>query len=815
MDSLQAKFESIGLSETKAKDTLKNKKLAPLLDKVIDLASLSPETLSEKKHIGNNLYNLATTITPDATNRLEFLVSKVANEDLRTSEQISAAIKYCDKLLVEEEIDINKFNETCGVGVVVTKEQIEQIVTRVIEENKEKLTTERYRFVFPLLAILRQDFVLKWANGGDVKTELDKQALALLGPKDERDVIVKTKGKAKGGEGKKEAKKAETSKIEENKDSKVIEKDPSLASLSMFYEGELSRLHKPGGNKQIKASIMEEHLKRTKGKVITRFPPEPNGFLHIGHAKAINVNFGYAQAHDGICYLRYDDTNPEAEEEIYFTSILKAVEWLGFKPFKVTYSSDYFDQLYELAVKLIKVGKAYICHCTGEEIHKHRGGDEKGPRSECIHRSRPIEESLKEFDNMKLGKYKEGEAILRMKMDMQSGNPQFWDLVAYRVLYTPHHRTKDKWCVYPTYDFTHCLVDSFEDITHSLCTLEFVQSRPSYYWLCDSLEVYKPVQWEYGRLNVSSTILSKRKILKLITEKYVNGWDDPRLYTLPSLRRRGVPPAAINTFVRDVGVTTSTTTIDVKRLDNYIRDHLNETAPRIMAILDPIKVVIENLPENYYESITVPNKPRDPKMGEHQVPFTNTFYIDASDFRVEDSKDYFRLAPNKTVGLLYVNCPISCTSYEVDEKTNKVTLIKCRYENEGQIKKPKTYIQWVAHAPKHQSPVSIEELRIYNPLFLHENPQDKTLVPNGFLSDVDPNSLEIKKGAIVETGIFQAIENVLKEKKEKDCLEEVRAQFIRVGYFCLDKDSLIQDKIEDSKLIFNRIVTLKEDTKKD
>ena len=259
----------------------------------------------------------------------------------------------------------------------------------------------------------------------------------------------------------------------------------------------------------------------------------------VGHAKAININFGYAQAHDGITYLRYDDTNPEAEEEIYFKSILELVEWLGFKPYKITYSSDHFQKLYELALELVKKDKAYVCHCTGEEIHAHRGGDAKGPRTECIHRNRPVGESLREFKRMKNGEYAEGEAILRMKMDMTNPNPQFWDLVAYRVMYAHHFRTKDAWCIYPTYDYTHCLCDSFEDITHSLCTTEFYLSRESYYWLVDALEIYKPVQWEYGRLNLTYAILSKRKLLKLVQDGYVQGWDDPRLYTMIAVRRRG------------------------------------------------------------------------------------------------------------------------------------------------------------------------------------------------------------------------------------------------------------------------------------
>lgn len=394
------------------------------------------------------------------------------------------------------------------LGVVVTLDQIKEAVQKYIENNKDNIVANRYKTLGPTLANTRKLPELRWADGGAVKDQVESQYLALLGPKDERDAPQKKK---------KEKKEAAPQK-------KAEEAPKEVNLTNMFFEGELARLHKPGGNKQIKPELMEEHLKATGGKVVTRFPPEPNGYLHIGHAKAINVNFGYAKAHNGICYLRYDDTNPEAEEEKYFTSILETVRWLGFEPYKITYSSDYFQELYDLAVKLIKKGLAYTCQCTGEEIHAHRGGDNGGPRTACVHRDRPIEETLDQFQKMREGRYKEGEITLRMKMDLESGNPQFWDLIAYRVMYTPHHRTGSDWCIYPTYDFTHCLVDSFENITHSLCTTEFRQSRESYYWLVDAVEVYKPVQWEFGRLSVTGALTSKRKILKLVNEGYVLGW---------------------------------------------------------------------------------------------------------------------------------------------------------------------------------------------------------------------------------------------------------------------------------------------------
>lgn len=568
-------------------------------------------------------------------------------------------------------------------------------------------------------------------------------------------------------------------------------------SVGFVFEGALAQLHKPGGNPQIKPELMREHLKRTGGKVITRFPPEPNGFLHIGHAKALNINFAYAKAHGGKTNLRYDDTNPEAEEEIYFTSILDTLRWLGFEPDEITYSSQYFQQLYELAVELVRRDKAYVCHCTAEQMYEMRGGESRGPRQDCPHRNRPIQESLDEFQKMKDGKYKEGEAILRMKMDMQNPSPQFWDLVAYRVLYTPHFRTKSEWVIYPTYDYTHCLCDSFEDITHSLCTTEFVMSRESYYWLVDALEIYKPVQWEYGRLKLTNTVLSKRKLNKLVTEKHVSGWDDPRLHTMEALRRRGFTAPAINSFVRELGVTTANSTISMDRLENYVRDHLNETCPRLMAVLDPLRVTITNLRYGHVEEIVVPNKPRDDSMGSRSLPFSKVIYIDASDFReVDDDPNFYRLAPGKVVGLLHVPHPITCQEI-IKDSTGKILEIKALLLNDPdhKPKKPKTYIQWVGESARHLSPVTLEA-RLYSNLFMHSDPDNKDLVPGGWLSDLNPNSLVVKK-SMVDIGIYSA--------KPED-----KFQFLRLGYFCIDKDS----DFSKNKIVVNQTVSLKEDNKK-
>lgn len=401
--------------------------------------------------------------------------------------------------------------------------------------------------------------------------------------------------------------------------------------------------------------------------------------------------------------------------------------------------------------------------------------------------------------------------MLRMKQDiLGSGNPQMWDLTAYRVLDASHHRTGDQWKIYPTYDFTHCLCDSFENISHSLCTTEFINSRESYDWLCNALELYRPQQREYGRLNLTGTIMSKRKIARLVTEGYVRGWDDPRLYTLVAIRRRGVPPGAILAFVNELGVTTTHSFVQIKRFEQTVRRYLEETVPRLMMVPDPVRVVIENLPEDHYEEFSVPFKTGDAAgMGEHKVPFGRSVFIDRSDFREVDSADYFRLAPGKSVGLLRVPCTIRATGFTKDA-AGKVVEVQARYENEGPFKKPKTYIQWVADCPTKGSPVKVEA-RIFNQLFLSENPEDN---PGGFLADLNPESEKVFPDAVVETGIHEVVrrapwpEEVGDRKGTKGGAETVRFQALRVGYFAVDKDS------REGALVVNRIVTLKEDAGK-
>ncbi|EPX73219.1 cytoplasmic glutaminyl-tRNA ligase Qrs1 [Schizosaccharomyces octosporus yFS286] len=793
VEELDRKFMSIGLNETRVKDTLKNKKLSSALNRVIDEAKLKESGCD--RSVGNLLMTLANESLKQKDTKLQkhepYICSKIVKGDIKSTLQVNAAIGYCKNT---DSINEEEFDKELGVGVTCTPEQITELVGQYIKENEEKIVEQRYASFNATSSALRQHPILKWASQLDVKQTLDKKYLELLGPKDERDAPTGKKGKGnKGKADTKEQKKGTTSS--------------SKSNYNMFEEGFLAKLHKPGGNPQLIPERMKEHLQATGGGVVTRFPPEPNGYLHIGHSKAIAVNFGFARHHKGICYLRFDDTNPEAEEAKYFESIKDIISWLGFSPYKITYSSDYFDQLYALAELLIKKDKGYICHCTDAEIKKARGGEERGPRYACVHRNRPIEESLAEFRNMRDGKYKPKEAILRMKQNLDDGNPQMWDLIAYRVLDTPHPRTGDKWKIYPTYDFTHCLVDSFENITHSLCTTEFILSRVSYEWLCNSLEVYCPAQREYGRLNVVGTLMSKRKIMKLVNEGYVHGWDDPRLYTLVALRRRGVPPGAILEFVSDVGVTTAVSNIEVARFENCVRSFLENSVPRLMFLPDPVKITLENLADDYREEIQIPFNPKNPSMGSRTQYLTKTVYIDRSDFREEASSDFFRLTLNQPVGLFRASCPVVAKKIIKDD-SGKVVEIIAEYDQSLSMK-PKTFVQWVSEDSASGSPVRLSETRLYNNLFKCDNPA--ALKDHDLADQLNPESEIVLKNSMVETGIYDLIKSAPWPKTDSSAgvdkagsPESVRFQAMRVGYFCLDKTSKGQDE-----LVLNRIVSLR------
>ena len=527
---------------------------------------------------------------------------------------------------------------------------------------------------------------------------------------------------------------------------------------------------------------------RFEGKVHTRFPPEPNGYLHIGHAKSICINFGLAKEYGGLCNLRFDDTNPVKEDTEYVDSIREDVHWLGGEwDDREFYASDYFDRLYAYAEQLIRDGKAYVDSQSAEAIRASRGTLTQ-PGTESPYRNRSVEENLDLFHRMRDGEFADGEHVLRAKIDMASPNVVMRDPTLYRIRHAEHHRTGNKWCVYPMYDFTHCLSDSMEGITHSICTLEFVNNRELYDWVLDALGVYHPQQIEFARLNLTYTVLSKRKLIQLVKEGHVRGWDDPRMPTLSGLRRRGVPPSALREFCARIGLARADSIVDYSMLEFCIREHLNAGAPRAMAVLDPIKVVIENYPEGQVEEFEMPYHPEDPGYGSRKVPFSRELYIERDDFRQDPPKKFHRLFPGAEVRLRYAYF-ITCREAVLDEAGN-VKELRCVYDPQsrgGQSpdgRKVKGTIHWVSAA--HALPA---EVRLYEQLFAVENPN---AAPEGktFLDNLNPDSLRVVR-ALLEPALADA--------------EVGRTmQFERLGYFCKDKDSTPELPV------FNRTATLRD-----
>jgi glutaminyl-tRNA synthetase len=562
-------------------------------------------------------------------------------------------------------------------------------------------------------------------------------------------------------------------------------------------ENHMSANPEVSGNKASEAApshfirdIILEDLKTNKydGRVHTRFPPEPNGYLHIGHAKSINLNFGLAKEFGGKCNLRFDDTNPCKEETEYVESIIDDVRWLGGDwEGRLFYASDYFDQLYQWAVQLIEKGKAYVCDLTPEQLSEYRGTFTQ-PGKESPWRNRSVEENLELFERMRAGEFPDGSRTLRARIDMASPNLNMRDPVMYRILHADHHRTGGKWCIYPMYDYTHGESDSIEHITHSICTLEFEDHRPLYDWYVEQLGIYHPQQIEFDRLNLTYTVLSKRKLLTLVKDNHVRGWDDPRMPTISGIRRRGYTPEAIRNFCRNVGVSKTNGITEMGRLEYYVREDLNKSAARVMAVLDPLKVIIDNYPAGQIEEMEAVNNPEDPGAGTRKVPFSGVLYIEQDDFREDPPKQYFRLSPGKEVRLRY-GYFIKCTSV-VKDAGGRPAEIHCSYDpatrggNAPDGRKVKSTIHWVSaqHAVD-------AEVRLYDTLFTRENPGEEE--GRDFIQDLNPKSLEIIGHAKVEPSLKGA--PVLS-----------RYQFERLGYFCVDKDSTPE------RPVFNRTVALRD-----
>ncbi|MGQ9570006.1 MAG: glutamine--tRNA ligase/YqeY domain fusion protein [Thermodesulfovibrionales bacterium] len=536
--------------------------------------------------------------------------------------------------------------------------------------------------------------------------------------------------------------------------------------------------------------IIREDLRNNKygERVHTRFPPEPNGYLHIGHAKSICLNFSVAEEFGGLCNLRFDDTNPTKEEAEYVESIKEDVRWLGFDwNGREFFTSDYFEQMYQYAVQLIKDGKAYVCDLSADEIREYRGTLTTSGK-DSPYRNRSVEENLDLFERMRAGEFKEGSRTLRAKIDMSSGNINMRDPVIYRILHTEHHRTGNKWCIYPMYDFAHCISDSIERITHSICTLEFEDHRPLYDWFLDQLNLYHPRQIEFARLNISHTVLSKRKLAELVEGGYVKGWDDSRMPTIAGLRRRGYTPESIRNFSERIGIAKRESIVDVALLEHCLREDLNKRAPRVMAVLRPLRVVLENYPEDMVEEIEAINNPEDPSMGTRKVPFSRNLYIEHEDFLEHPPEKFFRLAPGREVRLRYAYF-IKCVGVVKDKETGEIVELRCTYDpstkggDAPDGRKVKATLHWVSASH------SIEaEVRLYENLFTVSNPSEY----EDFKAFINPNSLVVLKSCRVEPSLANAIVGD-------------RFQFERLGYFCVDPDS------QNGKLVFNRTVSLKDE----
>lgn len=526
------------------------------------------------------------------------------------------------------------------------------------------------------------------------------------------------------------------------------------------------------------------------GRVATRFPPEPNGYLHIGHAKSICLNFGIASEFGGKCHLRFDDTNPEKEEQEYVESIIEDVKWLGWDwGDNLFFGSDYFQQMYEWAIVLIKKGLAYVCDLDAEQMRQHRGTPTR-PGKDSFFRNRSVEENLDLFERMKNGEFPDGSKTLRAKIDMTHPNFNMRDPVMYRIVHATHHRTGDKWCIYPMYDWAHGLEDSIEKITHSICTLEFENHRPLYDWFIDQLGIYHPQQIEFARLNLNYTVMSKRKLLKLVQEKLVSGWDDPRMPTLCGMRRRGFSPEALRNFCTKISVNKFNSTVDFALLEHCLREDLNKTSPRVMAVLNPLKVVIENYPEDQVEYLDAINNPEDPSAGSRQVPFSREIFIEQDDFMEDAPKKFFRLAPGREVRLRYAYF-ITCTNV-IKDSAGKIVELRCTYDpatrggDSPDGRKVKATMHWVCAKKTVNA-----EVRLYDNLFTKENPEEAE-ESKDFTANLNPDSLKVLNNCKVEPYL-------------KDAKPLSRWQFERLGYFCTDKETT------SDKLVFNRTTTLRDE----
>ena len=788
---LEKKLTDIGIPKSKIDDIAKKKKYIERIKYVLEQGNIT----TADKETGNLIILVAEKVNPAFNHRIPLLLKYVNSKEITSSHQLDACVEYLRKK-GDEELNEEDFKKQCGIGVKITEEDIKKETDEIMKKYIDQIKNERYKF--PSVKIL-YDVKSKFSfvDPKLCKKVIDEEIDKLLGGKNENELKeekmrkefedLKKKSKDKKSFSEEDKKRLSELKEELKKfDEALQKKKEELSSQNPEEEksekDKLSTLMARDMRSALNTTeLIKKHLEVTGGKIMTRFPPEPNGYLHLGHAKAMRFCFTSASNAGGNCYLRLDDTNPEKETKEYIDSIKENCEWLGYHPWKVTYASDYFDDLYNIAVKLIKKGLAYVDNLSKQEISEYREKKIDSP-----YRNRTVEENLKLFEMMRQGRFEEKECCLRMKIDMKHNNPCMRDPVAYRIKYVPHPHAGDKWCIYPTYDFTHCLNDSLENITHSLCTLEFEIRRDSYYWLLEAAEMYRPFVWEYSRLNVTHIVVSKRKLLQLVTSHTVNGWDDPRMPTINGLRRRGYTADAINNFVDTIGVTRrgNENIISIKLLENAVKSDLDKKAPRTMAVIEPIKVNLVNLKEDL--SIDTPLFPKLKESGGvRKVNLTKNIFIERIDFKEEDDKDFNGLTPNQEVGLKYAGV------LKLEEiKKNKegvVTELLCSYSNEN--KKTKGRIHWISDKDYVNA-----ELRLYDYLFKSDDPfhSNEEGVSHDPMDDVNPDNLVIKYHALVN----------------RDLCEKVKPydhfQFERLGYFVCDPDS----ECDKGRYVFNLTVDL-------
>ena len=788
-DKLKQVLKNFEIPEAKIEEIIKKKKFVDRLKYVLEQSKLE----KGDKELGLLLIQLAEKLNPTYNHRLPLLLKYVIPKEISTSQQLDAAIAYLRKK-GEEEIDTKEFENVAGIGVKVTPDDIRKEVVELIKSKLDLIKKQRYNYpALNLIYDLKNKFT--FFDNKLAKEIINEEINKVLGGKNEEELKEEKlrkefeELKAKQKKEKKNFSEEDKKKMQQIKEElkKYDEKAKKLKEESKEEEEEtetdkLSKLMARDMKSSLNPpELLKKHLEATGGKIITRFPPEPNGYLHLGHAKAMRFCFTSASKNGGHCYLRLDDTNPEKENKEFIESVKENVNWLGYKPWKVTFASDYLQPLYEIALKLIRKGLAYVDNLSKEEISEYREKKRDSP-----YRNRTVEENLKLFNMMKQGRFEEKECCLRLKIDMQHANPCMRDPVAYRIKYVPHPHAGSDWCIYPTYDFTHCLNDSLENITHSLCTLEFEIRRDSYYWLLEAAEMYRPFVWEYSRLNVTHVVVSKRKLLQLVNSHSVTGWNDPRMPTIDGLRRRGYTPDAINNFVDRVGVTRrgNENIISISWLENSIRTDLDAKAPRTMAVIEPLKIVLKNLDKDIELDTYLFPRLKE-KGGIRKVTLSKVIYIDKTDFKEEEDKDFYGLTPKQEVGIKYGGI-IKVEEIKKDEKGRIIEII-CNYTPES--KKTKGRIHWISDKDCVQA-----EVRLYGYLFLSDDPfhANEEGVSHDPMDDLNPNSLVTKMGALIHKDICKNLEKL------------DHFQFERIGYFVCDYDT----NNEKGRYVFNLTVDL-------